>query len=332
MAAEMLCAYYAKGYRSRKLFDGLRISKDPSFKKHLNKYNVVFLTITTFLSLTHDVPELISKVKSDIEEALIVEFGKDIPNGDIYKALDFAYAKSKTPFVFIIDEWDCIFRERKSDTDGQRAYLDFISMLLNEREYVQLAYMTGILPTDLDMFTEHSMANPAELEEFIGFTEGEVHSLCERFGRSFEDTQELYDGYSFPNEKHVYNPLSVARAMKYGQFINYWNATETFMALKIYTDLKFDGLQDAILDLIAQGSKKISMNRARNDMSTFASADDVLSLLVHLGYLRYDSASGEVSIPNKEILDEFKNSVEVSGWPGVAEALAKSGIRKAPNL
>lgn len=39
--AKMLCAYYDKSCDSRCLFDDMEISKDVSFEKHLNKYNVI---------------------------------------------------------------------------------------------------------------------------------------------------------------------------------------------------------------------------------------------------------------------------------------------------
>jgi hypothetical protein len=322
MAAEMLCAYYSKGCESRKLFEGLKIGRDSSFERHLNKYNVIFLNMQTFLNQTHDAGLLAAKVSTDVKDALRERYGRGIPDGDIVKALDCAYAKSGTPFVFVIDEWDCVFRELKSDTDGHRAYLDFLRMLLKDQEYVHLAYMTGILPikkygthSALNMFTEHSMANHLRLAEFVGFTEAEAKSLCEKYGRSFEEAQEWYDGYSFQNEKHVYNPLSMVSAMLYKKFNNYWSATETVYALKSYIDMDFDGLKEAIADLLAHGAKRVSIGRFQNDMTTFESADDLLTLLVHLGYLRYDSVSQEVSIPNKEIREEFKNAMEVADGP-----------------
>jgi hypothetical protein len=331
MAAETLCAYYSKECDSRALFESLKIGKDPSFEKHLNKYNVIFLDMQTFLSQTHGARPLVERVAKDVEDALRKAFGDDLPKGSIISALVAARAKSGAPFVFVIDEWDCVFRELKSDTEGQKAYLDFLRLLLKDREYVRLAYMTGILPikkygthSALNMFTEHSMANPLRLAEFVGFTEPEAKALCDRFDMSFEEAREWYDGYSFRNEKHVYSPLSMVSAMINREYNSYWNATETFDALRIYIDMNFDGLKDAIAELLAQGSRRVSIARFQNDMSTFGSADDVLTLLVHLGYLRYDSVSQDVSIPNKEIREEFKNAVEGAGWPGVAEALAES--------
>ena len=148
MAANMLTAYYEKDIDSSEMFQGLSISQDEMFKKHLNKYNVVFLNIQTFLSRTHD----IMKLRSMIEKSLLRDLMKVYPDidyldqSDLISSLMDIYRETSDPFIFIIDEWDCIFRENRDDAKGQKIYLDFIRNLLKDQSYVALAYMTGILP------------------------------------------------------------------------------------------------------------------------------------------------------------------------------------------
>ena len=60
-------------------------------------------------------------------------------------------------------------------------------------------------------------------------------------------------------------------------------------------------------------------------MTTFQTKDDILTLLVHLGYLTFDNRTAEVCIPNQEIQQEFLRSVRTGGWNGVAESLNRSG-------
>ena len=91
-------------------------------------------------------------------------------------------------FVLIIDEWDCIFREYKTDKQAQERYLDFLRNLIKDKAYIHLAYMTGILPikkygthSALNMFDEFSMLDPGPLASYVGFTEEEVQKLCERY-------------------------------------------------------------------------------------------------------------------------------------------------------
>ena len=151
----------------------------------------------------------------------------------------------------------------------------------------------------LNMFTEFSMTGPGPLAAFAGFTEKEVASLCRKYGMDFEECKNWYDGYHFAKAGAVYNPRSVILAMKFRKFDAYWNRTETFEALKIYIDMNYDGLREAIIALMAGERRAIDTGNFSNDMTTFHAMDDVLTLLVHLGYLGYDAASEEVYIPNK---------------------------------
>ena len=74
------------------------------------------------------------------------------------------------------------------------------------------------------------------------------------------------------------------------------------------------------------GGNRIRVNTRsfQNDMWTFKTKDDVLTLLIHLGYLAYDSGKKETFIPNKEIMGEFETSMSVSGWKEVMRVLKAS--------
>ena len=209
-------------------------------------------------------------------------------------ALDKLYSKTKEGFIFIIDEWDCILRDKQYSADEQKKYLDFLRNLLKDKVYVSLAYMTGILPikkygthSALNMFSEYSMTEPFEYAEFIGFTESEVKNLCEKYLADYDMMKSWYDGYAFPGVGHIYNPKSVVDSILRKSFSSYWTQTETYEALKIYVDLNYDGLKDSIVKMLAGEWITIDYETFQNDMTTFQSKDDVLTLLVHLGYLAY---------------------------------------------
>ena len=333
MAANMLSAYYGRGADSRGEFENLKIGKDASFLKYLNQYNVILLNMQEFLSDNHD----IEAMKKSVEESLLWELLAEYPDicyfdrKNLIKTLYDIFNEVDIPFVFIIDEWDCIFREKKADKDAQKIYLDFLRNLLKDKPYVALAYMTGILPikkygthSALNMFDEFSMTNPKQLAEFVGFTESEVQELCCRYGMDFEETKRWYDGYRFENAEHVYSPRSVVSAMLSKSFDNYWNQTETFEALKDYITMNYDGLKDTVIELLAGKHQKIDISSFSNDMTTFSSADDVLTLLVHLGYLGYDYSAGAVFIPNSEIASVFITAIKNVGWQEVMNAVKKS--------
>lgn len=202
--------------------------------------------------------------------------------------------------------------------------------LFKGNEYVNLAYMTGILPikkygehSAINIFDEYSMLDSADLAEFFGFTETEVSNLCPKNKIRFSELQQWYDGYVL-NGLHIYNPKSVVDVIKRGKLKSYWTGTETYEALKVYIDMNFDSLKEAVIQMIGNGRCKINSQKFQNDMTTLDSRDDVLTLLVHLGYLTYDEHTDEVFIPNQEISQEFLNSVNDSAWDGVIQALKRS--------
>ena len=332
MAANMLTAYYSRGCDSRELFQGLKIATHPDFEKHLNQYNVIHLNMRDYLTESENMKQLIQFVEDDLLDELQQEFSNlRMPRRKtLVKVLEQAFAQYKIPFVFIIDEWDCIFRVHKSDAASQKEYLDFLRNLLKDKSYIALAYMTGILPikkygehSAINVFYEYSMTDASPIEEFTGFTEQEVRQLCEQYNMPFSETKKWYDGYCVDGVS-IYNPKSVVEAMLRGKFSNYWTQTETYEALKIYIQSNEFGVQDVILKLLAGEKEKIDTTTFSNDMVTFATKDDVLTLLVHLGYLTYDAETKEIWIPNDEVMEQFISTVKVMGWGSVVTALETS--------
>lgn len=332
MTANMLTAYYSRGCDSRKMFSDLKISGAADFEKHLNKYNVIHINMVNFLSESKDMNELIDFVSEDITEEILTEFSdvKFPKRQTLMRLLQSVFVQTKIPFIFIIDEWDCIFRIHKNDSDAQTKYLDFLRNLLKDQSYVALAYMTGILPikkygehSALNMFTEVSMTNPREYAEYTGFTEDEVKGLCQKYDMPFDETKRWYDGYDLKCVA-TYNPRSVVMSMTGHDFDSYWTSTETYEALKVYIDMNFDGLKDKVTRLVAGEKIPINPTKFQNDMTTLRSADDIFTLLVHLGYLTFDFYTKCVWIPNSEVAQEFINSIEDGGWEEVMKAINAS--------
>ena len=332
MALKMLAAYYSCGCDSAELFQGYQIAMDESFSEHLNRYDVIFLNMQQFL-----IGAKSQKVTEYLEQAVISDirrvYGTLIPEQETTLAtvLEHIYYATDREFIFLIDEWDCVMRERQESEELQKQYLDFLRNLLKDREYVALAYMTGILPVKkygvhsaLNMFAEYSMTNQKMLEEYTGFTEDEVKVLCKQYEMDFAETSSWYDGYRLRKFKHIYNPKSVVEAMQCQDFSNYWTSTETYEALKIYMDMDFDGLRADIVQMLGGEHVAVNTHSFQNDMRNFNTKDDVLTLLIHLGYLGYDSEKKEAFIPNKEIIEEFENAMSVGGWSEVMRVLKAS--------
>jgi len=332
MTLEMLAAYYSCGCDSRELFAGFKIVQHKDFEKHLNQYDVIYLNMQQFLIRAKK-----QEVTQYLEQAVLEELREVYGNWfsaqitDLATALEKIFVKTQKQFIFLIDEWDCVMRERQESEAMQKQYLDFLRDLLKDQPYVALAYVTGILPVKkygqhsaLNMFWEYSMTDQSMLEEYTGFTENEVKALCAQFGMDFAETSSWYDGYTFTEFQHIYNPKSVVEAMHRHKFSNYWTSTETYEALKIYMEMDFDGLRAEIVQMLGGGHVRVNTRSFQNDMRNFNTKDDVLTLLIHLGYLGYDSNEKEAFIPNKEIIEEFENAMSVGGWPNVMNVLKAS--------
>lgn len=332
MALNMLAAYYSRGCDSKELFTGCCIGKDPHFTKYLNKYDVILLNMQQFLIEAKN-EDMTGYLEREVLEELLEAYGEIIKRNDLGLAgtLRRIYAKTKKKFIFLIDEWDCVMRERQEAEEMQKKYLDFLRNLLKDQIYTALVYMTGILPVKkygehsaLNIFTEYSMADQDVFEQYTGFTQTEVEGLCRQYQMDFTETSNWYDGYMFTKYQHVYNPRSVVEAMRRHKFSNYWASTEAYDALKIYIDMDYDGLRADIVQMLGGGRVQVNTRSFGNDMRSFTGKDDVLTLLVHLGYLAYDSERKEAFIPNKEIIEEFENAMSTGGWQEIMRILKQS--------
>lgn len=328
MAANMLTAYYSRGCDSKKMFQNLAIADCKNFETYLNKYDVIMLNMQEFLSRTQNVEKMLDRLKRMVVRDLVKEYpdADYFDTEDVIQSMQDVYMETGKPFIIIIDEWDCVLREYKTDFEAQKNYLDFLRDFLKDKGYIHLVYMTGILPikkygthSALNMFDEYSMTNPGPLAEYVGFTAKEVEELCLQYGMDYEETKHWYDGYRFGEDIHIYSPRSVVSAMLNRQFDNYWNQTESFEALKIYIEMNFDGLRDSVIEMMAGAELPIDIRNFKNDMTTFHGYEDVLTLLIHLGYLGYDFKSKKVFIPNSEVAKEYVTAVEAAGWEEVGK-------------
>ncbi len=326
-AAKMLCAYYDSSCDSHTLFDDKEIARTPGYLKHLNQYHVISIDAASFVSMVKkqhkamgDVPLLIEKRIHDELVSIYPELGTESYLADgLLRCVD----KTGRQFVFIIDEWDAPIREAKEDKDAQTAYLNLLREWFKNNNFtpqvVAAAYMTGILPLKKDGsqsaisdFIEYPILDPDGFAEYTGFTEGEVRQLCEKYGMNFEDAGKWYDGYDFPGVGSIYNPYSVMMAMRKKRFDSYWRKTSAAESLMTYINMDFEGLQETVSRLISGEEIEVDTESFENDFETFGSRDDVLTLLIHLGYLTWhmeeghSGGDGTAHIPNEEVRTEFR--------------------------
>ena len=335
MAAEMLCAHYDHSVDSRNLFADLEIANAGSFEEHLNKYPVISLDMTYFVTRFHDddiVGRIDAALKEDVMEAYPQVESRD--DDDLMDCLVRIAASTGERFVFIIDEWDAICREFKPGTTAMDRYVNWLRRMFKSLNAVNVfagVYMTGILPVKkyktesaLNNFLEYSMVEPMDMARYFGFTKDEVRTLAEKHGMDFDELVKWYDGYQIGDELSMFNPNSVMQALRSRRCRSFWASTGAFDAVANYIHMNFKGLKDDIIMMLAGGRGKVNTTKFQNDMSIVRSRDDVLTVLIHLGYLSYNWRKKECYIPNLEVEGEMSNAVETTDWTNVVKALEDS--------
>lgn len=324
-AAKMLTAYYDRSCDSHELFEDKKIADSKDFEKYLNQFNVICLDITGFISAAKDSGVSLREVPGMIKNALwkdLVESGFVPKEGDTLNDFLLRCAESEggKPFIFIIDEWDAMIREAMDDEVAQTAYLNLLRGWFKNENFtpkaVAAAYMTGILPIKKDGsqsaisdFKEFTVIKPRKFGPYVGFTEDEVRQLCKTHQIDFEKMKQWYDGYHFKGVGSVYNPNSVMEAIENDDFDSYWAESSAAEPLMDYISRDYNGLTRTIAELVGGIGVKVNPTGFANDLTTFKGKNDVLTLLIHLGYLAYDAETKMARIPNEEIRQEFQKTI-----------------------
>ena len=323
--ANMLTAYYSKGADSEKMFSGLEISKAADFRKHLNKYDLIHIDVQWFLANCAKTDDIVAFITESILDELRTIYPCVLPSEEISlpDALSRIREKTGQKFVVIIDEWDVLIRDAAANSKVQKEYINFLRGMFKGTEptrYIQLAYLTGILPikkektqSALNNFDEFTMVSPSILAQYIGFTEAEVQKLSDKYHQDFDKVKKWYDGYLL-KDYQVYNPRAVISVMLKGEYKSYWSETASYEAIVPFINMNYDGLKTAIIEMLSGSSVKVNTATFKNDTVNIQSKDDVLTYMIHLGYLGYDQTEKIAFVPNEEIRQELTNAVKSKSW------------------
>lgn len=331
ITANMLAAYYSRGCSSENMFEGLAISKDAGFREHLNKYDVIHFDMQWCRidagSAKETVPYINRSIVAELREAY-PEIMSDYAAETVYGAMSRINGAVGKKFIVIIDEWDILIRDEALDQEVQEEYISFLRGMFKGTEptkYIHLAYLTGILPikklktqSALNNFDEFTMLDARVFAPYIGFTEEEVRKLCIQYNRDFEEVKRWYNGYLL-EECQVYNPKAVNDVMTWNKFQSYWSKTSSYETIVPLINMDFDGLRSAIIEMLSGAQVEVDVTAFQNDTVSFADKDDVLTYLIHLGYLGYQKSSGTAFIPNEEIRQEFVTATKRKKWNELLE-------------
>ena len=299
ITANMLAAYYSRGCDSKQMFAGLSIAREESFAKHLNQYDVIHFDVQWCCMDAGGPEHVTAYINQQILQELREAYPEAVPAAEktAYGAMSCIYAAAGKKFVVIVDEWDVMIRDAAANQAAQETYINFLRGMFKGTEptrFIALAYLTGILPIK-------KVKTQSALKNFDEFTMLDA------------SVRRWYDGYRLAG-CHVYNPKAVVSVMLRGGFKSYWSNTGTYEAIRPLLDMDFDGLKAAVLAMLSGDSAGVRVRSFQNDVVSLRSRDDVLTLLIHLGYLAYDEGTQTAFIPNEEIRSEFAEAVEENRW------------------
>lgn len=340
--ANMIASYFNKGVDSHVQFDRLMVAQRPWYREHLNRHNVIHISLNESLDEITSYGEYIGRIKSK----LLLDLRMAYPDAHIAEDDTVWYALTKVyeycgheQFIFVLDEWDYIYHQRFMTADDKAAYTRFLSMLLKDKAYVEMAYMTGILPiakystgSELNMFLEYSMATRTKYSEYYGFTDAEVDDLYQRYLQAERNPQVTregletwYDGYQTAAGIKLYNPRSVVCALSDNQLASYWTSSGPYDEIFYYISANVDAVKDDVALMVADNPVPARVQEYAATSMELKTRDEIFSAMVVYGFLNY--SKGYVSIPNKELMDKFAEVVQREPSMGNVYLLTKESER-----
>lgn len=340
--ANMIASYFGKGVDSSAEFDTLAVSGYPWYKKHLNQHNVIHIVFNKMPDEVTSYAQYISRIK----RGLITDLRKAYPDAEIEKQDAVWDALTKVheycngeKFIFVLDEWDYIYHQDFAADHDKAGFTKFLSNLLKDNAYVEMAYMTGILPiskyssgSELNMFFEFSMATTTAYSNYFGFTDEEVDVLYQRYletedepAVTREGLEAWYDGYQTAGGQKLYNPRSVVGALTYNQLRSYWTSSGPYDEIFYYIGANTDAVKVDIAAMVADNPVPSKVQEYAATSMELKTRDEIFSAMVVYGFLNYKD--GYVSVPNKELMDKFAEVVQREPSLGNVYKLTKESGR-----
>lgn len=339
--ANMIGAFFGKNAEESRIFDELMISENEFYKVHLNRHNVIFIDFSRVPRECSSYEQYIKRIQDGINRDLAEAYPDiriDVADS-VWDVLMMIFEKTKEKFIFVIDEWDAVFHMSFISEENQKEYLIFLKSLLKDQVYVELAYMTGVLPiakyssgSELNMFMEYDMTVMERFSDFFGFAEEEVDRLFDVYLNITkspkivrEDLRIWYDGYFTAAGERLYNPRSIICALSNNQLASYWTSSGPYDEIFFYVKNDIEGIRDDLVLMISgEGVEAEIRNYAAVSME-LNTKDEIYSAMVIYGLLTY--TDGKVLIPNKELADKFREVLMNKESMGYVYRLANESKR-----
>lgn len=341
--ANMIASYFGKGIDSSRLFRNLKVSEYEWFEWHLNKHNVIHIMFNEIPDEVTTYAQYINMIKSTLLDDLAMAY-PDVKIRDtdsVWRVLTKIYEFCNgEKFIFVLDEWDYIYHQDFVTNADKESFTKFLSNLLKDKAYVEMAYMTGILPiakyssgSELNMFCEYTMITEEKYSEYFGFTDREVDELYGQYLKHQTENRNVtrkglrawYDGYHTKSGERVYNPRSVVLALENNNLGNYWTSSGPYDELFYYVGANVDQVKDDVGLLISDIPVPAKVQEYAATSMELKTRDEIFSAMVVYGFLNYEN--GYVSIPNKELMDKFTEMVQKEASLGNVYQLTRESGR-----
>lgn len=340
--ASMVASYFGKRQSTREIFGNLRISSCKWYEDHLNRHNVIYISLNEIPKNCTSYRQYIDRIQEKLLSDLMREFPEAgiEPEDALWDAFNTVYEQEDCArFIFVLDEWDYIFHKSFVTDREKIEYIEFLSNLLKDQPYLELAYMTGILPiakyssgSELNMFCEYTMVSEEKYSAFFGFTDLEVDALFRTYQGLTPDQnvtrqglKEWYDGYHTRSGERVYNPRSVVFSLANNNLGNYWTSSGPYDEIYYYIEKNTADVRDDLALMVAGIPVPARIREYAATSMNLCTKDEIFSAMVVYGFLSYEN--GCVSIPNRELMGRFDDMLRKEPELGYVYRLARESER-----
>lgn len=339
--ANMVGAFFGRTTDEKDIFDDLEIAKSDYCRKYLHNYDVIYIDFSRLPENCNSFDAYINRISDGIKEDLAGEYpGLNLNMGrSVWDNLQTVFEQNRTRFVFVMDEWDAIFHKSFISEADKKRYLDFLRDLLKGQGYIELAYMTGVLPiakyfsgSEINMFKEYDMSTKEKFSEYFGFLDSEVDQLFVVYQQTTanakitrEDLAEWYDGYHTAAGVRMYNPRSIICSLTDNQISNYWTSSGPYDEIFYYIRNNIEEIRDDLAMMVSGERIEIKLQGYAATSTELNTKNQIYSAMVVYGLLTYED--GEVFIPNRELMDKFDELLLSNDSLGYVHNLAKESER-----
>lgn len=332
--ANMLVSYFSKGYDTRYIFDDLKIATCSVYKKHMNQHHVFHIDLSRLPDPCETYEQYISWINRCIRLDIQENYDIEVSDDESTTAL---LSKTKDKFIFILDEYDSVFFKSFMQDRDKQEYLDFLKSMFIGQSYVDLVYMTGVVPfvnnfqhCEINtlheiqrVFNHYTIMHDHVFDEYFGILEDEVKGICRKQSKlHYEELASKYKGYSTYAGKVLFNPRSVVSALHRGICLDFWTETGPVYEIANCIERNVNDVKQDIIKMIAGIPVVIELEGYSVLVSRTDTRNAVLSEMVIYGFLSYHN--GRLTIPNRELMTKFYNVLRRESMGEIAQIVKQS--------